>query len=198
MRNSFKRLMLIMGVILFTLPAYASLNDSIQGSPVRESIFNDKYTPLWKSHFTWGAEFGASIDLSGYDTSTFDVDVVLGYKNKWLKLVGIGGGIHRAFGTGDNFIPVYAIIRTSFTSRPSLFFLSFKAGYSFNTMGDAPTFGDTSAQIGAGLNLAVSKRFQSHIVLSYGFRHFNKRHTALYELPTENIALASLSFGVNF
>lgn len=162
------------------------------------SIFPEKSRSLAFSHFTWGAELGSSIDMTGHDMSTLDADVVLGYKNKWIRTLGVGAGIHRAFGTGDNFIPVYAVFRTSFTSRPSNFFMNMKLGYSFNSFHDSPIFGDTSASLGAGINLAMSRTFQSHIILSVSHRHFSKRHWVKHNLDEENIFLVSLCFGVNF
>lgn len=164
----------------------------------RESLFPNATRNLSTSHFTWGAEFGASIDLSGYNTSTFNVDAVVGYKNNYFRILGAGVGIHRSLGNGDNFVPVYALMRSSFSSRPRLFFMSLKVGYSFNTIGDSPTFGDTNAQLGAGINLAMSKKFQSHIILAYEFRHFNQRHKYILNDKANDISLATLSFGVNF
>ena len=164
----------------------------------RESLFPKASKDLGSSHFTWGAEFGASIDLSGYDTSTFNVDAVFGYKNNYFRILGAGAGIHKSLGSRDNFIPVYAMMRTSFSTRPRLFFMSLKVGYSFNTMGDSPMFGDTNAQLGAGINLAMSKKFQSHIILAYEFRHFNKRHKYILNDKEDDISLATISFGVNF
>lgn len=164
----------------------------------RESLFPKATRNLDNSHFTWGAEFGASIDLSGYNTSTFNVDAVLGYKNNYFRILGAGVGIHRSLGNGDNFIPVYALLRSSFSHRPRLFFMSLKVGYSFNTIGDSPTFGDTNAQLGAGINLAMGKKFQSHIILAYEFRHFNRRHKYILNDKANDISLATISFGVNF
>lgn len=164
----------------------------------RESLFGDVSKSLIGSHFTWGAEIGSSIDVSGYDTSTFNVDAQLGYKSALFRILGIGAGIHRAFGTGDNFVPVYAVLRTSFSTTPRLFFMSVKAGYSFNTFSNSSTFGDINASLGAGINLAVSKKFKSHIILGYEFRHFNQKHRDKYSLEVKDISLATLSFGVNF
>lgn len=163
-----------------------------------ESFFPQRARSLEESHFSWGAEFGTSIDVSGYDSSTFNVDALFGYKNKYLRLLGMGVGIHRSFGTGDNFVPVYAVVRTSFSSRPKLFFMSFKAGYSFNTISNSSTFGDVNASLGAGINLAVSRKFRTHIILGYEFRHFNQKHREKYSLEAEDISLATLSLGVNF
>lgn len=73
----------------------ATMNDSIRNA-TRESLFPEKSRSLAKSHFTWGAEAGASIDLTGHDMSTFDVDVLFGYKNSYIRMVGLGAGIHTA------------------------------------------------------------------------------------------------------
>lgn len=164
----------------------------------RESIFPQKSLSLALSHFTWGADIGGSIDLDSNDMSTFDADVNFGYKNKYIRIIGVGAGIHRAFGNGNTFIPVYFLFRSSFRSRPSLCFLNLRAGYSFNTIRESPTFGDISASIGIGFNLAMSRRFMSHIILSYGFRHFSRRHRTQVGLSTQNSNLAQISFGVNF
>ena len=163
-----------------------------------ESLFPNVSGNLSASHFTWGAETGMSVDVSGYDSSTFNVDAIIGYKNSMFRILGAGVGMHRALGSGDTYIPVYALMRTSFSKRPRLLFLSLKAGYSFNTIGDAPTFGDVNAAIGMGINLAVRRNFQTHIILSYEFRHFNQRHRSSIQLDAEDISLASLTFGVNF
>lgn len=162
------------------------------------SIFPDASKSLALSHFTWGADLGSSIDLTGHDMSTFDIDVVFGYKNPLIRIVGVGVGMHKSFGANNMFVPIYAIFRTSFRTKPSLLFFNLKAGYSFSTIQDSPTFGDVSASIGLGINLAMSRRFQSHIIIGCSFRHFTERHQALVNLDTENVALANISFGVNF
>jgi hypothetical protein len=222
MDNLIKKLMLFMGFsFLIPLPLAASLKDQTtlkekttdveiitadgvesgeetEIEPERESVFQTKGTSLGSSHFTWGGEFGMSIDLSGYDASTFNIDAQLGYKNNYFNILGVGFGVHQAIGTSDTYVPIYAVMRTSFAPRPRLFFMSLKVGYSFNTIGDSPTFGDTNAQLGAGINLAMSRKFKSYIVLAYEFRHFNQRHNYILKGKRNDISLATLSFGVNF
>ena len=165
----------------------------------RESLFPHKSLSLSFSHFTWGAEVGSSIDLTGYDMSTIDVDLLFGYKNSYLRFLGLGAGIHRSVQRGDNFIPIYACVQTSCTSKPSLCFLSAKVGYSFNTIDDSPTFGDTTSSLGVGFNLSSGKKARSHILLSAGYRYFTQRHIdKLSSIDRHYIFLAQLSFGVCF
>lgn len=164
----------------------------------RESIFPGSTKSLATSHFTWGAELGASIDLAGNDLSTMDVEAILGYKNSWLRILGVGAGVRRAFGNGNTFIPVYAVFRSSFRSKPSVAFLSLKAGYSFNTIHDYNTEGGFTMSLGIGFNLAMSKRFQSHIVLGVGFMQLSDGQRVAANVDVKHLDLAQISFGVNF
>lgn len=195
MSRRIKRLMKTMGVFICLLlfPTQAN-GETVNLEPAQpQHKISEKV-----SHFTWGAEFGTSIDMSGYDSSTFNIDAVAGYRNPWFKILGMGIGLHRAIGSGDNYVPLYALMRTSFSRRPQMLFMSMKVGYSFNTIGDAPTFGDVNASAGIGINLAKGKTFSSHMILAYEFRHFNNRHRSEVEIDAEDISLVSLSFGVNF
>lgn len=172
--------------------------DSLQAEG-HGSIFPEKSYDLSKSHFTWGAEAGASIDCTGHDLSTFDVDVNLGYKNRLIDILGVSAGIHRSVQNGANFIPVCLVFRSSFRKKPSLFFLNLKMGYSFNTIGDSPTFGDFCSSLGCGINLSRTRRVKTFLIASLGYRYFNKRHQAFVEkLDTHYVYIAQLTFGVNF
>lgn len=153
---------------------------------------------LFSKHFAWGIEAGTSIDVSGYDSSTLNLDALFGYRNELFNLVAVGIGIHHAMGSGDNYIPLYATLRTSFTKKPRLFFMSVKMGYSFNTIGDADTFGDINASLGGGINLAVKRTFSSYLMLAYEFRHFNKKHREIVSIENPNISMMSLTLGFNF
>ena len=149
--KSIKQLLAAVGLCCILSAAHAETTD-INGSNAdnaataaeeRESIFGDKTPALDKSHFTWGADVGASIDMGGYDMTTFDIDIVLGYKNTLLRTLGLSAGIHRDFHTGTNFIPLMAVLRTSFIPRKTLCFFDLKAGYSFNTVGEENSGGFT-------------------------------------------------------
>lgn len=188
---------LIVGTFLFSSEAKAE-DTGENRETGRESIFGGN-RPLDTSHFTWGADLGASLDLTANDMSTFDLDFILGYKNSLFKTLGVGVGIHRTVQSGDNFIPVYALIRTSFTSRPSLLFLNVRLGYSFNTIEDSPTFGDYNAGFGCGINLSQGKKAKTYIILGVAYRYFNENHRDyVARLDTQSVWLAQLQFGVNF
>ncbi len=173
--------------------------DSVSTNIERESIFPEGSTPLGAmSHFTWGADIGASIDVGGDDMSSFDVDVILGYKDKFIRAVGVGVGVHRAFDNGYTFIPLYVVFRSSFRKQPSLLFLDLQGGYSFNTLGSGNSQGGAYVSVGLGINLAMSKKFNSHIILSYGYFGLKSINDANIIFDGKNINYAQIKFGINF
>ncbi|MDE7160026.1 MAG: hypothetical protein K2O24_04195 [Muribaculaceae bacterium] len=149
-------------------------------------------------HVMITTELGSSIDLGSHDMSTFDVDLAAAYTNPFIRALGLGIGVHRSFGSDNTFIPIYALFQSSFRTRPSLFFLSLKVGYSFSTVGNSAMYGDTSAMAGLGINLMTRRNFRSHIIFGFGFRHYNRKHQTAISLDTQNVGLANLSFGVSF
>ncbi len=166
--------------------------------PQYESLIPSAGRDLSTTHFTWGAELGSSIDLGGNDMSSFDCSVVMGYKNSAIRLAGLSVGLRRSFGSRNTFIPLMAVLRTSFRSKPSLFFMHLEAGYSFNSIANSHVRGDYGGSLGLGINLSRSSKFMTHIIIAYGFQHFDVKHREEAGLKTENVPLAQLSFGINF
>lgn len=164
----------------------------------REGIFHSEMGNLSFSHFTWGGELGSSIDLTSSDLSTFDADVFLGYKNKWANLLGVGAGIHRSIHTGNNFIPLYGLIRTSFTSRPALCFLNIQAGTCFNKIGSSKHFTDFYSGLGMGINLHRGSMARSYVILSLIYQYFSDDHKLMTGIDRRYLYFAKLSLGVNF
>lgn len=149
-------------------------------------------------HFTWGIDVGASIDLSGEDMSTFTAETYFGYKGSWIRTAALGIGMHKAFANQYTFVPVYGLLRTSFRSKPSLFFFELKAGYSFNTLAHSGSIGGAYGSFGLGVNLAMKRTFQSHIVLAYSYFTLKNATELDIKYSGDNINSAVLRFGVNF
>ncbi|MCM1290997.1 MAG: hypothetical protein NC201_01350 [Prevotella sp.] len=176
----------------------AKVEADASGHKLRESIFPVGSRSLAFSHFTWGAEIGSSIDMSGNDMSTFDIDVIVGYKNNFIRTLGMGVGVHRAFGNTSTFIPLYAVFRSSFRTRPSIAFVNLKLGYSFNTVKDTDTSSGTKMSLGVGFNLAMSKRFQSHLIIGGEYFRLDNNQALAAGLRVRDLFLAQISFGMNF
>lgn len=149
-------------------------------------------------HFTWGSDIGSSIDIAGNDMSSIDVDAYFGYKNPTIRTFGIGAGIKSAIAKSYTFIPVYAILRTSFTSKPSLCFMDLKLGYSFNALKDNTSQNSFYGSAGIGFNLHTSSKFKSHIILSYTFMDLDGYYiNGLYNDINKYSAM-SIKIGINF
>lgn len=120
-------------------------------------------------HFAWGADVATSVDMTGNDMSTFDINASFGYKNAAIHIAGIGASMHIAVNNNARLFPVYAIVRTCFTGRPSRCFMEAKAGYSFNTMPDHSSDNGPYGSIGLGINLAMGRSFHSFIIAAYDY-----------------------------
>ncbi len=78
---------------------------------MRESSLSDVNDEKKIKPLTIGLEAGASIDMTGNDYSSFDVDVYGGYRSSLIKCLGIGAGFHNSFSSARRHIPIYAIFR---------------------------------------------------------------------------------------
>lgn len=144
-----------------------------------------------------GIEVSTGLDLSCTDLSTFNIDFLLGYRAKLIQFLGVQFGAHKSLGTRDCFLPIQLVFRSSFTRKPAPVFMHIGAGYSFNTISHSKLFGDITATLGCGVNLVQRRKFQSNIVLAFGFRHFNHEHQALTGINKSNSGFAQISFGVS-
>lgn len=168
------------------------------GEEIRESLFPEKSLELSFSKFTWGVEVGSSLDMTSHDLTTFDANALLGYKNPIFNIIGVGAGIHRSIHSGNNFIPVYVVLRTDFRKKPSPLFLSLQGGYSFNTLGHSGTLGDWHGSIGLGINLAQTRLAKTYVLLSLAYQNLSSKSLEKIEFDTHHIFFARLLLGVNF
>lgn len=188
-----RRLWLCLLLVCFCTAARAQTNDSIARADIAE-------VPQLLSgrHFTWGADMGSSVDLSGHNLTTVDLNINFGYASPAIQILGVSMGLHRAFGSGNTFVPVCGILRTSFRSKPSRFFFNLKAGYSFNTIQDDNFKGGFQLSTGLGIILQRSRKIQSHIILGYGFYHINHNQAQNLTFDVNHVDYAQIAIGVSF
>lgn len=149
-------------------------------------------------HFTWGADIGSTIDIAGNDMSSIDIDAYFGYKNNFFRTIGVGAGIKSAIGNSYTFIPVYAILRTNFTNKPTLCFMDMKLGYSFNILREDVTQNSFMGAIGLGFNLYSGREFKSHLILSYTFMNIDSYYTGEIYNKMNNFSGMSVKIGISF
>lgn len=149
-------------------------------------------------HFTWGAETGGSIDMSGHNQSTVDIAANFGFRNEWIKLLGIGGSIDMMISNSNRTFPVYGIFRTAFTSGPSPCFLDLRAGVTVSCLEDISTQTGAYLSGGIGFQLATGRTFVSHLILRYCFIDRSPITYNGKETPLGDLNMISLHIGVNF
>lgn len=165
-------LSVLLGVFIQNATAQESTTGFEDGNNqyvMRESNLSDIGKEKKIKPFTFGAEVGASIDMAGNDLSTFDVDLSAGYRSHMIKCLGLGVGFHNSFSSNRYYVPVYLLFRSNLLKNKSLLFVDFRAGYSSNQMCKGESQGGFFGSAGLGINLSVSKRFGSHLLVGYNF-----------------------------
>mgnify|MGYP000217003388 CR=1 FL=1 len=129
MRHFYPILIGIILIVLSTPLAYAEEPQNAE-NPQRTMKRSSLFAPAPREYvrpFTWGAEIGASIDLSGTENSTIDIDLFAGYRHAMLKCLGVGVGIHPSFQKDQLFVPIYALCRYNILPQNSLLFVEGRA-----------------------------------------------------------------------
>ena len=149
--------------------------------------------------FAWGAEIGSSIDMTGHDMTTINLDANFGYSNSILKMAGVGAGVHMMASNGCRAFPIYAILQTNFRQKPSLCFLDLRVGLAINNVDHDSRQTVPYINPSIGFNLAGNKSFQSYLRMGYlynGMKSFG---------PTDNrtvikggLSMVNFAIGVNF
>lgn len=168
-----------------------------ESSPVATENTNVDGNPL--AHFTWGVDAGSSIDLTGQELTSIDIDANFGYKNPIIDFLGVGATIKMMTINSSRAYPIYAMLRTSFSPTPTLCFWEMKAGVEFLNLHDKSS--QTNAYIGTalGITLAKGKTFTSHITVGYEFTPIkNYVNADGNEVRMKDLHVASLKIGINF
>lgn len=152
-----------------------------------------------RGSLAWGAEMGTSIDMTGTDMTSIDLNAAVGYKNSWINIVGVGAGMCMSVANSHQAIPLYAIFRTGFKARPTRVFLDLRGGVVINNLPQNSR--QTSAYINPsiGFSLATGKSFHSYISLGYtynGLKSFDSDDTVTY--VDHGLSMVNMRIGVTF
>lgn len=150
------------------------------------------------SHFAWGAEVGGAIDMTSNDMSTVNLNAYFGYRNSWLQLLGIGAEVDMMVSNSVRAFPVYAIVRTGFSSRPTLLFMDLRGGVVFNNLTHSRQQTRAYISPGVGINLAGGKTFQSYITLSYVYNGMGGFNNGDEQFDIHGLSMACLRLGIRF
>lgn len=151
-----------------------------------------------KVKFSWGAEAGASIDLTGQEMSAIDFNASFGMKYSWVRFLGIGVGADIAISNSCRSYPLYVDFRTNFRKEPSLFFWAVKCGVALNYLQHNAQQTSAAGYTGLGINLAQGRKFSSYMLIGYSFRNRKDIEGGDYTLKLKPIHYASVRLGVSF
>lgn len=150
-------------------------------------------------HFAWGADLGTTIDVGGHDMSGVDLNAYFGYKNDAIDIAGVGAGLTMMVGNSSRAFPLFAILRTSFRTTPSLCFFDCRAGLVIDNVPDGTSQKVVYISPSIGFNLAMSSKFKSFITLGYTYNGMGTYGGEFgpVELP-DGLSMVTARFGVTF
>lgn len=154
------------------------------------------YSP--RTAFTWGADAGASIDMTDNDMSTVDFDIYFGMRRRWIDFLGIGVGADIMVSNSCRSFPLYAAFRTNFVNRPTIAFWDLRLGVALNYLEHNHQQTGLYGFTGVGFNLARSRRFSSHILLGYTYRERRRIVGPEMEHDFGSLSCATVKIGVVF
>ena len=151
-----------------------------------------------RGRFRWGADVGATIDMTGQDASSYDISISLGYSRKWINFIGFGAKASFAAGNSSRAFPLFLNFRTNFRNTPSVMFWDVRGGISLAYPGDNRSHTGAYGATGIGFYLARSSTFSSHILIGYTYRQQKPEWAPKDFAPTKDLHMATLKIGVMF
>ena len=150
-------------------------------------------------HFAWGAEVGSTIDMSGNEMSSIDINAAFGLSYKWLSFAGIGAGANIMVSNSCHTYPIYAVLRTDFSKLVKVMFIDLRGGIALNYLDEniCQTGGYISPSI--GFNLASGATFRSYITV--GYTYISRKDEVRPDetiLPYKSLSMATVRLGVAF
>ena len=199
----------ILTAALMLLAGFTAINAGTPGTPAQQPTETaasstsrrtsaDVIDNPQKWRFAWNADIGASIDMCGKDMSSIDFNVSLGTSYKWINFLGIGLGADFMVSNSCRSYPLFLQFRTNFSSRPSIVFWDVRGGVSLNYIEHNHQQTGAYASTGIGFYLARSRKFSSHLMLSYTL--LDRRRYVGEEMTNNfhDIHYASVKIGVAF
>lgn len=151
-----------------------------------------------RGRFRWGADVGATIDMTGQDASSYDISISFGFSRKWINFLGFGAKAAFAVGNSSRAFPLFVNFRTNFKNTPSIVFWDVRGGVALNYPGDNRSHMGAYGATGVGFYLARSATFSSHILVGYTYRQQDASWTPEGDATFKDLHMATLKIGVMF
>jgi len=149
------------------------------------------------TQFVWGADVGASVDMTGDDMSTVDVSASFGLRHGWIGFLGVGAEANFMVSNSCRSYPIFLLLRTSFSKIPKILFWELRGGISLNYLEHNHRQQGIYASTGIGAYLARGEKFRSYIALSYTYRERRRIEGEMIH-PFHDLHYAAVRIGVSF
>ena len=180
----------------FIIESPLSYNAFIVADNIESTVKSNTIKP--KVQFAWGADAGASIDLTANDMSSIDFNIAFGMKRGWINFLGIGAGADICVTNSTRAYPIFAEFRTGFSDKPTLLFWDIRGGMAYNYLEHNHEQLGVYANTGLGIHLARSAKFASYLSLSYTFRQRKKIVGTEMTHDFRNLHFVTARLGVTF
>jgi len=149
--------------------------------------------------FAWGVELTGNVDMTRNDMSSVAFNAAFGMSTVAIPMLGLGVGVNVPVSNSLRSIPIFALIRTNFSRRPSLCFLDLRGGMSVNYLENDKRQTGGYFSCGLGFNLAKGSSFQSYLTVGYSF-YERKNYIDSNELQVTlpSLHLATIRLGISF
>ncbi len=153
--------------------------------------------PSPRAVFAWGADAGASIDLTGSDMSDINFSAYFGFSRGWINFLGIGAGADIPTSNSCRSYDLFAAFHTNFVNRPTLLFWPIRVGVSLNYLENNHQQTGVYGTTGLGINLARGRSYCSYMMIGYTFR---QRRPIVGEITHDfkNLHYATVKIGISF
>lgn len=183
-------------IVLVTLIAVsAQSHASLSPSDTITTTVQNQARPL---HFTWGADIGTAVDMSGHNMSALGISAMFGMEWKWIRFLGLGAEADVMVSNSSRTFPISLIFRTDFSQRQRLLFIDLRGGV-------APSYLEHDRQEtvpyisgGLGITLATGRKFSSHLTLSYTYLGQKECYNGDYLRDCPGISFIQLRLGIAF
>ena len=175
----------------------ASVNTESDAAPLPVSTVKTTMAPRPLA-FSWGADLGGGIDVSGHNMSTLGFSAQFGMQWKWIRFFGVGAEADIMVGNSSRTFPLSAIFRTDFCNYSRLVFMELRGGMALNYLDGDPQETVPYGSAGIGVTLATGKSFSSHIIVGYTYNGRKECYLGDTRRNCPGMSLVSMRIGLSF
>lgn len=151
-----------------------------------------------RARFVWGAEFGSSVDMSGQDMTSIDINALFGMSCGWFTFIGVGAAADVTVSNSNRSYPVFVALQTDFSHFHRPLFLDLRGGMSVNCLPANATRKGAYGSASLGFRLATGEKFRSYLTAGYTYIGRDDFDTGEIIVGQKALQMVTVRFGVTF